>query len=146
MSYIDKNSYFAELNGSNGTATSAGANGAGSGIKAVLSFGNQRHWLSANGSNTDFTSSSECLIQGSSLSANSSSSDFYHKYGVTGNNLSCSYLGQTNAESARSYSKIDEDLFSISNAGTFSVELLGKHNGGTFCNDNTKFIVLRLGY
>ena len=145
MTYLNKNSYFAELNGSNSTATTAGANGTGSGIKGVLTIANKKYWLTSNVGNTDFTTSSECLIQGSSLSINTSA-DMYHKYGVTGSNLSCSYLGQTVAESARSYSKIDEDAFSISNSGNFSFELLGKYNGGYFCDENTKLVVIRLGY
>ena len=145
MSYIEKNTYFSELNGSLSTRTSAGGNGAGSGIKGVLEFTNNRHWISSNQAKTDFTVTTECLIQGASQSTNSGA-DLYHKYGIVGNNLSCSYLGQTNAEAAGSYSKIDEDAFSISNSGNFSFELLGKYNGGYFCDENSKLVVLRLGY
>ena len=145
MSYIEKNTYFSELNGSLSTRTLGGGNGVGSGIKGVLEFTNNRHWISSNQAKTDFTVTSECLIQGSSQSTESSN-DFYHRYGITGNNLSCSYSGQSNSEAAGSFSKIDEDVFSISNAGSFSFELTGKYNNAYFCDENSKLIVIRLGY
>ena len=145
MSFIERNTYFAELNGATSTRVQGGGNGAGSGIKGVLTFSNERHWISSNSANTDFTVTSECLIQGSSQSTNDGS-DLYHRYGITGNNLSVAYSGQTNAEASGSYSKIDEDVFSISNAGNFSFELTGKFNSGYFCDENSKLVVLRLGY
>jgi hypothetical protein len=145
MSYIDKNTYFAELNGSSSSRTFGGSNGVGTGIKGILTFSNERHWIDSNIANTDFTVYSECLIQGASQSTNSGS-DFYHRYGITGNNLSCAYSGQSNAEAAGSFSKIDEDVFSITNVGTFSFELTGKYNSGYFCDENSKLVVLRLGY
>ena len=145
MSYIERNTYFAELNGALSTRTTVGNNGVGSGIKGVLDFTSNRHWISSNQAKTDFTVTSECLIQGSSQGTNTSN-DFYHRYGITGSNLACSYSGQSNAESSAAYSKIDEDTFSISNIGSFSFELTGKYNNGYFCDENSKLIVLRLGY
>lgn len=145
MSYIERNTYFAELNGATSTRIQGGANGAATGIKGVLTFSNQKHWISSNTANTDFTTTTECLVQGSSQSTNDGA-DLYHRYKIIGNNLSCSYSGQTNAEAAGSFSKIDEDVFSISNAGNFSFELTGKYNSGYFCDENTKLIVIRLGY
>ena len=144
MSYINKyNTYFEELNGSSLTRTGVGNNGVGSGIKGVLSIQNNSNWLKSDSQNLNFTTSAETLIQGSSFSEESGG-DFYHICKITGDNLGCSYEGQTNSEGAGQYSKIDEDVFSITEPGTFSLEVTGKYGSGYFCSENTKLILIRI--
>lgn len=145
MSYIPNNDYFVQLNGSTSNRVNAGSNGAGSGIKGVLDMQEDVQWLSSNLSKNNFTTTKEIIIQGSSSGTNSNG-DFYHLYKVTGDNLYYSHSGQTNAEAAANFSKIDEDVLSISGSGTFSFEVIGKYNSGYFCDENTKLVLIRIEY
>ena len=141
MTYTINNKYFGQLNGSNSTRISAGSNGTGSGIKGVLSKQEDYNWITANGSNDEFTLSKESIIFGYSVSTNSAA-DLYHKYEAVGTSIPISHSGMTNAEAAGTYGKIDEDIFAVC-SGTFSIEVTGKYNTGWFCDEGTKFFVLR---
>ena len=141
MTYTVNNKYFGQLNGSNSTRISAGSNGTGSGIKGVLSKQEDYDWITANGGNDEFTLSKESIIFGYVASSNSGA-DFYHVYEAVGTSMPISHPAMSNAESAGTYGKIDEDIFAIC-SGTFSVEVTGKYNTGYFCDDGSKIFVLR---
>ncbi len=141
MTYTINNKYFGQLNGSNSTRISAGANGTSSGIKGVLAKQEDYDWITANGSNNEFTLSKESIIFGYIASSNSSS-DFYHKYKAVGTSMPISHAAMTNAEGAGTYGKVDEDILAVC-SGTFSIEVIGKYNTGWFCEDESKIFVLR---
>ena len=141
MTYTINNKYFGQLNGSNSTRISAGSNGTASGIKGVLSKQEDYDWITANGSNNEFTLSKESIVFGYIASSNTSG-DFYHKYKAVGTNMPISHAAMTNAEAAGTYGKIDEDILAVC-SGTFSIEVIGKYNTGWFCEDESKIFVLR---
>ena len=141
MTYTVNNKYFGQLNGSNSTRISAGSNGAGSGIKGVLSKQEDYDWISANGSNDEFTLDKESIIFGY-ISSTNSNNDFYHRYKAVGTDMPISHEAMTNAEWAGTYGKVDEDILTVC-SGTFSIEVTGKYNGGWFCDDGSKIFVLR---
>ncbi len=143
MSYNLNNKYFGQLSGNTATRISAGSNGTGSGIKGVLSQEETYDWISANGSNNEFTVNKESIIFGFVASTNSGN-DLYHRYKAIGSNLTITHGAMTNAEGAGTASKIDEDILAVCSAnGTFSIECTGKYNIGYFCDEGTRIFVLR---
>ncbi len=143
MTYIQKNNYFGQLVGSTANRVTAGSNGTGSGIKAVLTLAESKDWVKLNNSNNEFTVEDEAVIFGFAVGSNTGA-DFYHRYIATGNNLTISHSAMTNAEAAGTASKIDEDILAVcSSNGTFSIECTGKYNGGYFCDEGTRMFLLR---
>ena len=143
MTYTLDNKYFGQLSGSSSTSILVGSNGVGSGIKGVLTQEDTYDWISANGSNNEFTVNKESIIFGFVASRNSGS-DLYHRYKAIGSNLTITHGAMTNAEAAGTASKIDEDILAVCSAnGTFSIECTGKHNNGYFCDDETRIFILR---
>ena len=82
MTYIQKNNYFGQLVGSTANRVTAGSNGTGSGIKAVLTLAEYKDWVTLNNSNNEFTVENEVLIFGFANGSNTGA-DFYHRYIAT---------------------------------------------------------------